>query len=1102
MPTIQPNNHRIQSSRSARKSRFLANLGFMLAVAVLVPGAMPAESSHPRVGEAVDVVPFGGITHWEENGLDYGVMWEDSRDIVKVTVTFDAGATLPSPDSIRLQYWKATWPQRRIPREEPSGAGSSGWLDIGDWYQGRWQDGDVNLTIHGNRYEYTFNPVNAREFKDVGDFDAPYRSTLKLRIISDQPLPKIVSLQAFTDSVWQEQVVEIEWGGTAEAEQDWSGRLEAFNAHVLHVEPYSSASRVMVSSDWSWQSTTQDQTDGIRARILYAKPQGYNSFDESIVTVRAQQETFSFAMSDLIRWKTIFISDYGVLVRLAGETETYASARERWTQEKNRDLYARVFQVPEQTFTQAWNDMPAKAAHYIPLSFEGSRQHFRLDENGNVTCVNGSWIARIRGKDTDRCLWNGGSITYRLGLPGGQPSERELLDGDMPVIFSRWELNGIRATQTAFAIPLLGIPNAGGRVWADDTLVLMIRLELENPTSEDREVVLPFRVADAEGEQKLVLTGDQAIAQTKDGPLPRFLVRSLAKTDEFEWKEIEKSLEYHGYLPPLSSQTLEIAIPYITLTSENEWKQLAALRWDDAYQSVSQYWRGRIDAGTGIYTPEPMINEFYRAHAAHLLINTEREVGLSDRYMAKVGTFHYGVYSNESCMMISDLDRRGYSERARQALETWIHYQGTVALPGDYSTAEGVFYGAGGYEAGGYNQHHGWVLWCLGEHYWYTRDAEWLNRVAPNIVKACDWITGQRRRNEVAAAQLPLRTIEQGLLPPGSLEDIGDWRVWLSTNVYSWWGMKNAADALADVQHPEAGRLQAEADEYHQAILDAFTEAMRRSPVVRLRDGSWIPHIPSEVHRRGRSFGWITETLEGAIHLVRCGVLEPWDRRSTWIIKDFEDNLYLSEQFGYNLTGRAFERFWFSHGGISMQANLLCNPIPYLQRDEPRHFLRAYFNAFAASYFPDTRMMTEHALPAIGDWRGDHYKTSDEANSTYWLRLMFAMEQGDQLWLGAAIPRYWLADGQKIGIERSVTYFGVLSMRMESHADEGYILMTIDPPRRNPPREMYARFRHPEGKRMVRCTVNGEPHEDFDPEKEWVRVTPGEEPIEIAAYYE
>ena len=75
----------------------------------------------------------------------------------------------------------------------------------------------------------------------------------------------------------------------------------------------------------------------------------------------------------------------------------------------------------------------------------------------------------------------------------------------------------------------------------------------------------------------------------------------------------------------------------------------------EAFAAVREYWRKRIQAGAQIHTAEPMINDFYKAHVSHLLINTEREVGTSNRYMAKVGTLGYGVYSNGSCMMVSDL---------------------------------------------------------------------------------------------------------------------------------------------------------------------------------------------------------------------------------------------------------------------------------------------------------------------------------------------------------------------------------------------------------------------------------------------------------------
>ncbi|HOZ48943.1 MAG TPA: hypothetical protein PK468_20225, partial [Candidatus Hydrogenedentes bacterium] len=778
----------------------------------------------------------------------------------------------------------------------------------------------------------------------------------------------------------------------------------------------------------------------------------------------------------------------------------YADAESAWQGCRDACVYERVKAMPEQTFPRAWNDMPAKGRFYIPISFEGSRQHFGVDPNGSVFCRY-NWLRQIRGNDTDRCLYDGDSIRYTFGLSEGDLVDRSRVDGCLPMIGAVWTRDGVRYRQTAFAVPLAGVPEEGGAVRADDTIVLMIRFEMSSLDGADHEAHLEFAVYD---DAKEALTTDGEYVFVADTDPPRLRLRIAPQGQDLCALRAEdgRILYAASVSGDVATRVVDVAVPYITFTTLGEWHALRALDYDVAFDAVKAYWTARLDEGTQIATPEPMVNEFYRAHTAHLLLNTEREVGDSERYVAKVGTFSYGAFSNESCMMVSDLDRRGYAKRAEQALETWLHYQGAVPLPGDFSNTDGQFYGAGGYEHGGYNQHHGFVLWCLGEHYWYTRDRAWLEHAAPHIVRGCDWIVHERARTIAEAESNPLRAIERGLLPPGYLEDIRDWRSWLSTNVYSWWGMHNAAAALADAGLPDGARLVDEAEAYRRDILDAFMQATRRSPVIQLRDGGWVPHVPAEVHRRGRTFGWITETLEGGIHMIRTGLIEPNDPLATWIIKDYEDNLYISKQYGYEMSDDEFEQYWFSRGGISMQANLLCNPIPYLLRDEPEHFLRAYFNAFAASYFPDTRMMTEHALPKLGDWRGDHYKSSDEANSTYWLRLMFLEERGDKLRVGAAVPRYWLASKEPIGVTNAQTYFGPASVTYEADPDGKRINLCLDPPRRNPPRIIYARFRHPDKKRMIACEVDGKAYDRFDADEEWVMLTDCGGSVTVSAIYE
>jgi hypothetical protein len=310
----------------------------------------------------------------------------------------------------------------------------------------------------------------------------------------------------------------------------------------------------------------------------------------------------------------------------------------------------------------------------------------------------------------------------------------------------------------------------------------------------------------------------------------------------------------------------------------------------------------------------------------------------------------------------------------------------------------------------------------------------------------------------------------------------------MATNACTSWGFQALADALTDYGHTEAARLQKDSKAYREDVLTAFNEAKVRTPVVRLRDGSSVPKYPSDVFGRGRSMGWCRETLEGSICLLATDLVAPNAPEATWILKDHEDNLYISSIYGYSIP--VFENFWFSRGGFSMQANLLDGPLCYLKRDEISHFLRAYFNGFASAFYPEVRMCNEHCNSELGYPAGDHFKSSDEAQLTYWLRLMFIHENGNDLYLGRAIPRYWLANGQHASIRRASTYFGPMSLELASRAASGQIEARFTAPERNPPQKIYLRLRHPDRKPIQGVTLNGQKYEQFDPGNEWV-VLPG-----------
>ena len=987
-----------------------------------------------------DAVPFGLPLPGGN-----GVMWEDPREIHKVVVHFAGPA--PAAETVRLEYWGSRWPEQHLPKDREPGGGSVGWMELGNWYTYDWRAADTEAKANGNALAFTFRPLTAKEFPKLKDYPAAFRYTLKLRVVSEAPLPKIERIEAFTDSTLEPCMVNLAWQ-SASAEK---ASFEVFNGAFEKLERTSSRSS--------------------RVRLRAAANTDPNTFDRTLVTVRNGQHVFTFAVDDL-KQGALFVPHAGVAVLPEGDTREYAAVAAAQKAAGGKTLYDRVGEMPEQTWRAAWEGMPPKKSHiYLPLGLDSGRQRFRLDADGTVRFrSNDHYLQERAGKETPRLALEPTPISFGFE-PARVPVSRTIEEGCLPIGETAWEADGVRILQTAFATELNGAVADGAVPAADAFTVFLAKFVLTNTTVSPQRAALPLTYRSGDklrplrlDEKGLLWLGDNVRGQVLADTAPAVEAMTLNWT----WT-----------LAPGESKTVIIKIPYLVLTEKAEHAALAALDFDKEHREVAGYWRRRLDESARLITPEPMLSEFYRAHAGHLLINCEGDPDSAGRRFARVGSFGYGAYGNESCMMVVDLDRRGYQKEAQECLDAWLHYQGTAPLPGDFSTQKGVLYGAGGLEAGGYNQHHGWILWMLGEHYRFTRDEEWLRRAAPGILAGADWIINETRRTASR------HELERGLLPPGDLEDIGDWWTWLSTSCYTWRGLDTAAWVLEQIKHPEAARVRKEADAYHAHLLANFRKGADRSPVVRLRDGTAVPHIPSMVHRRGRYFGWICETLEGSLHLLITGALDPRSQEADWILKDYEDNRYLSNQYGYMVDD--FDKYWFGRGGMSMQACLLLDVEPYLYRDDVKQALRALFNAEAAQYFPDERMNTEHALPALGDWTGDHYKSSDESNVAGWLRYLFVREEGDALLLGQAVPRQWLQAGQRCGIERTATYFGTASVVFAGGANQ--ITATLEAPRRNPPKELRLRFREPGGRPLSTVEVNGKPWRQF--KGEWVQL-PGD----------
>lgn len=1094
----------------------------------------------PKARQFVDAGMEGGAylpSEPDSSGRRHlGLQWEEPRDIYSVAVTYDG--PMPEAEAVEVQYWQKQWPfhDRDLGR-----GGGRGWIGRDDHYRGTWVTALADVNVEGDRVVYDFHHLDLTEVWNpealdrAEDFNAEFRLALQFRVLFPEgAAPRVRSIEAFTKGEWQEGEVDI--FGVGEAE------LSAWNGYVTDVQPRDDALHVSYlympppRFDLAHRHTVITVMDAehpfsFRADDLINEPLYLEDFG---VLVRPSIDTRSPEQ----------IVDALIA---SGRKSIY----DRVFDEPEQTFERAMREIPR--LRPAFQHAPR--GRYVPLGCEGGKQRFGLRYNGNVF-VNkienkpmGRDLVSLlwSGVEMNYAFATGDYPDFREREGACEQSWSE--DG-APVITSVWTDRDIEFTQTAFAAYLReDMGEIFGRTGSED-IVLLVQFEIRNIAHDARKAHLwmqssPFECVEYESS---VLSANGRLIRT-DMLESDELAANPARHDvprTFNWvtRNYDQPLircridlgKGCGYVSPLAGgpgfghpgpgsgfhpgssgsgpagtptafhyeaelkggerDVVTFAIPYCTLRGMDGMMTLGEVDFNDKLRDARRFWTRFVDAGTKLEIPDTMIQSFYRNVPVHVAITATKDPG-SGEYMLPAATFLYGACGNEACIQIRQLDFQGRHKQAERYLDGLLLVQGADFLDGNFASKEGVLAGMAfcdGKSLGApfaYNSDHGFILQSLCEHYFLTRDKDWLRRVAPNIIAGCDFVTRERQATKTGTGRdcKSRPNAEYGLLPAGHLEDNDEWRYWFAVNGHACRGMEWAGAALAEIDHADAARIAEEAVSYRADILAAVERARVESPVVRLPDNTAIPHVPVRTDIPGPEWGWIREPLYGALHLVDGGVLEPNDRTVTWILKYLEDVAFPSRDFGRPID---IEKQWFSQAGLTLQANLLNNGIAYVKRDEPKHAVRALFNDFAASIYPDVLVFTEHPVVQLGRGVGPYYKTPDECGFLNTLRMCMVSEEGDTLYLAKAAPVSWFRPGEKVELCDAPTYFGPVSYTIT--VTEDTIEARVKPPRRNPPAKLALRLRRADGK-PIRTVTGGE----WDAEREIVWVDATSEEIGVVA---
>ena len=728
-----------------------------------------------------------------------------------------------------------------------------------------------------------------------------------------------------------------------------------------------------------------------------------------------------------------------------------------------------------QQFTARWEDMGNPAYHHpfapepghiVGLTWDNAIYKFGIDRGGGVWNDYGN-------PDQFRFWFEFADLSKGIeGIWRGQ----ELKEG-LPVVTTKFQKESLRYEIEQFAYPLNGPPE---RRRGDIPMVLFQKVRVTNLDSSPVETL----VAMTHRRQFEDYVNSDIEAERSENA---WIFRQAShRRILFCLREIKNRVEWSGVrdyqqrqkrvnaaialnLPANGSQEFVVKLPS-PMTELQDQEKLLAINYETARAATLKFWSDYIARGAQFRVAEKVVNELFDTTLWHALRLPRRHGGQDDSVRIDLPYSNFAYMQagtpwpvNQAVYVDNMLyDLRGYPEISAEEMLAIYHnnQEDNGHLNG---VANWVAYTPG-------------MLYAVSRNYLLAQDRTMLDKLLPYTLKALDWCIGEiekARRREG-----PSSGLVYGRLNDGTGEG-----VWAFNQAYMFAGLELFGRVLSQINHPRAQECLNAARTMGQAVRRGFGNAMMLSTIVQLRDHTWIPYVPCEAltPRRILEQWYAADVDTGAVHLLRLKAISPLGEMADYLLNDHEDNLY------------------FKGWGIANEPVYNQQATAYLLRDDPKAAIRAFYSYMASAFSHSVLEPVEHR------WTHGQYfgpPSTDGAWFELYRYLLIHERDDNSLLLCQATPRKWLEDGKKIEIGRAPTYYGKMSLSVESQTNSGKIVALIAMPDRTRPETLLLRLRHPEAKPIRAVFVNGSSWSDFDQQKEWVRISNPQQPkYEIVTEY-